>query len=102
MSSRSKAARATWLSQLHIVQDHTTCARLQQQAAPVLKLFGRKDTIQFFIYLNKHPNLQTIAGSYLGVSTGLIELLKHGFASKVGLFGDFWGKRHFCPKNQFD
>jgi len=25
-----------------------------------------------------------------------------GFASKVGLFADFWGKRHFCPKNHFD
>jgi hypothetical protein len=20
----------------------------------------------------------------------------------VGLFDDFWGKLHFCPKNQFD
>jgi hypothetical protein len=25
-----------------------------------------------------------------------------GFASQVGLLGDFWGKRQFCPKNQFD
>lgn len=24
------------------------------------------------------------------------------FALKVGLFADFWGKRHFCLKNHFD
>lgn len=30
-------------------------------------------------------------------------LKKHAsFASKVGLFDDFWGKPHFCPKNHFD
>jgi hypothetical protein len=69
-------ARATWLAQLHIVQDQTTCERLQQQAAPVIKLFGREHTVQFFIYLDDDPNMQTIAGSYLGVSTGLIQLLK--------------------------
>src|SRR5215207_5885086 len=69
-------ARATWLAQLHIVQDQTTCERLQQQAAPVLRLFGREHTVHFFIYLDDDPNMQTIAGSYLGVSTGLIQLLK--------------------------
>ena len=69
-------ARATWLAQLHIVQDRATCERLQHQAAPVLKLFGREKTVQFFIYLDNYPNMQTIAASYLGVSTGLIQLLK--------------------------
>jgi hypothetical protein len=28
--------------------------------------------------------------------------LKKGFASKVGLLGDFWGKLDVCPKNEFD
>jgi hypothetical protein len=31
-----------------------------------------------------------------------LKLFHQGFASKVGLLGDFWGKRHFCPKNQFN
>src|SRR5215216_4374035 len=80
-------ARATWLAQLHIVQDPTTCARLQQQAAPVLKLFGRENTVQFFIYLENYPNMQTIAGSYLGVSTGLIQLLKRDTRDNAQLNG---------------
>lgn len=80
-------ARATWLSQLHIVQDQAACARLHHQATPILKLFGRQDTVRFFIYLDKHPNLQTIAGSYLGVSTGLMELLKHDTPDSVQLNG---------------
>jgi hypothetical protein len=80
-------ARATWLAQLHIVQDPTTCARLQQQAAPVLKLFGRENIVQFFIYLDNYPNMQTIAGSYLGVSTGLIQLLKRDTRDNAQLNG---------------
>jgi hypothetical protein len=69
-------ARATWLAQLNIVQDQARCDRLQQRAAPVIRLFGREHTLQFFIYLDTYPNIQTIAGSHLGVSTGLLELLK--------------------------
>jgi len=75
-SSDKHFARATWLAQLHIVQDQETCDQLHQQAVPVLKLFHRLHTIRFFIYLDDYPNIQTIAGSYLGVSTGLIRLLK--------------------------
>ena len=80
-------ARATWLAQLHIVQDQTTCERLQQQAAPVIRLFGREHTVQFFIYLDNYPNMQTIAGSYLGVSTGLIQLLKRDTPDNAQLNG---------------
>lgn len=80
-------ARATWLAQLHIVQDQTTCQRLQQQAAPVITLFGREHTVQFFIYLDNYPNMQTIAGSYLGVSTGLIQLLKRDTPDNAQLNG---------------
>ena len=75
-SSDKHFARATWLAQLHIVQDQETCDQLHQRAVPVLKLFHRLHTIRFFIYLDDYPNIQTIAGSYLGVSTGLIRLLK--------------------------
>lgn len=80
-------ARATWLAQLHIVQDQATCARLQHQAAPVLRLFGRENRVQFFIYLDNYPNMQTIAGSYLGVSTGLIQLLKRDTSDNAQLNG---------------
>ena len=80
-------AHATWLAQLHIVQDQVTCDRLQQQAAPVLKLFGRENTVQFFIYFDNYPNIQTIAGSYLGVSTGLIQLLKRDTSDSAQLNG---------------
>lgn len=80
-------ARATWLAQLHIVQDQATCDRLQRQAAPVIKLFGREHTVHFFIYLDNYPNMQTIAGSYLGVSTGLIQLLKRDTADNAQLNG---------------
>lgn len=38
-SNRDSFARATWLAQLHIVQDEPTCDRLKEQAAPILKLF---------------------------------------------------------------
>ncbi len=86
-SGNETFGRATWLSQLHIVQDETTCAHLKQQAAPVLKLFGRHETVQIFIYLDNYPNLQTIAGSYLGVSTGLIRLLKRDTADNAQLNG---------------
>jgi len=75
------------LAQLHIVQDQLTCDRLQQQAAPVLKLFGRENTVQFFIYFDNYPNIQTIAGSYLGVSTGLIQLLKRDTSDSAQLNG---------------
>jgi hypothetical protein len=78
-------ARATWLAQLHIVQDQATCDRLQQQAAPVIKLFGREQTVHFIIYLDNYPNMQTIAGFYLGVSTGLIQLLKRDTADNAQL-----------------
>jgi|GEM_PF-2217932 hypothetical protein len=86
-SDNDAFARATWLSQLHIVQDQTTCARLKQQTASVLKLFGRHETVQFFIYLDNYPNLQTIAGSYLGFSTGLIHLLKRDTPDNAQLNG---------------
>jgi len=72
----NRFARATWLAQLNIVQDQVTCDRLQQQVAPVIRLFRREHTLQFFIYLDTYPNMQTIAGAYLGVSTGLLQLLK--------------------------
>ena len=80
-------ARATWLAQLHIVQDQAACERLQQQAAPVIKLFRRENTVQFFINLDNYPNMQTIAGSYLGVSTGLIQLLKRDTPDNAQLNG---------------
>lgn len=75
-SSNDTFARATWLAQLHIVQDEPTCDRLKERAAPILKMFGRYNTVRFFLYYDNYPNLQTIAGSYLGVSTGLLRLLK--------------------------
>lgn len=80
-------AHATWLAQLHIVQDQPTCDRLKQQAAPVLKLFGRENTVHFFIYFDNYPNIQTIAGSYLGFSTGLIQLLKRDTSDSAQLNG---------------
>jgi hypothetical protein len=80
-------ARATWLAQLNIVQDQAMCDRLQQQAAPVIRLFGREHTLQFFIYLDTYPNMQTIAGSYLGVSTGLLQLLKRDTPDNAQLNG---------------
>jgi len=80
-------ARATWLAQLHIVQDEPTCDRLKEQAAPVLKLFGRYNTVRFFVYYDNYPNLQTIAGSYLGISTGLLRLLKRDTPDNAQLIG---------------
>lgn len=80
-------ARATWLAQLNIVQDQAMCDRLQQQAAPVIRLFGREHTLQFFIYLDTYPNMQTIAGAYLGVSTGLLQLLKRDTPDNAQLNG---------------
>jgi hypothetical protein len=80
-------ARATWLAQLNIVQDQATCDRLQQQAAPVIRLFGREHTVHFFIYLDNYPNIQTIAESYLGVSTGLLQLLKRDTPDNAQLNG---------------
>src|SRR6185369_6417942 len=80
-------ARATWLGQLHIVQDEPTCDRLKEQAAPVLKLFGRYSTVRFFLYYDNYPNMQTIAGSYLGVSTGLLQLLKRDTTDNAQLLG---------------
>ncbi len=80
-------ARAAWLAQLNIVQDQAMCDRLQQQAAPVIRLFGREHTLQFFIYLDTYPNMQTIAGSYLGVSTGLLQLLKQDTPDNAQLNG---------------
>ena len=75
-SSNDTFARATWLAQLHIVQDEPTCNQLKERAAPILKMFGRYNTVRFFLYYDNYPNLQTIAGSYLGVSTDLLRLLK--------------------------
>jgi len=85
--NRNGFARATWLAQLNIVQDQAMCDRLQQQAAPVIRLFGREHTLQFFIYLDTYPNIQTIAGSYLGVSTGLLQLLKRDTPDNAQLNG---------------
>lgn len=80
-------ARASWLAQLNIVQDQAMCDRLQQQAAPVIRLFGREHKLQFFIYLDTYPNMQTIAGSHLGVSTGLLQLLKRDTPDNAQLNG---------------
>ena len=43
----------------------------------------------------EHYQLDTFGGS-------INQHCLNGFASKVGLFNDFWGKLHLCPKNQFD
>lgn len=86
-SNRDSFARATWLAQLHIVQDEPTCDRLKEQAAPILKLFGRYNTVRFFLYYDSYPNLQTIAGSYLGVSTGLLRLLKRDSSDNAQFIG---------------
>ena len=86
-SNKDSFARATWLAQLNIVQDEPTCDRLKEQAAPILKLFGRYNTVRFFLYYDSYPNLQTIAGSYLGVSTGLLHLLKRDSPNNAQFIG---------------
>jgi len=68
--------RATWLAQLQIVDDFETCNRLQQQTLPLLRLFHREHAVRFFIYRDNYPNLQTVAFSYIGISTGLLHLLE--------------------------
>ena len=68
--------RATWLAQLPIVDDFTTCNRLQQQTLPLLRLFHREHSVRFFIYRDNYPNVQTVAFSYIGISTGLLDLLQ--------------------------
>lgn len=67
--------RAAWQVQLNIVTDPKTCDRLQQQAAPALKLFARQDTAPFVIYYDNFPQMQTVAG-YIAISTGLARLIK--------------------------
>jgi Zn-dependent protease with chaperone function len=67
-------SRAAWQSQIHIVQDQKTCDRLQQQAAPALKLFNRQE-VRFVVYFDNYPQMQTISG-HIAVSTGLLRLLK--------------------------
>jgi len=68
--------RATWLAQLQIVDDFETCNRLQQQTLPLLRLFHREHAVRFFIYRDNYPNVQTVAFSYIGISTGLLDLLE--------------------------
>ena len=68
--------RATWLAQLQIVDDFKTCNRLQQQTLPLLRLFHREHAVRFFIYRDNYPNVQTVAFSYIGISTGLLDLLE--------------------------
>jgi hypothetical protein len=68
--------RATWLAQLPIVEDFKTCNRLQQQTLPLLRLFHREHAVRFFIYRDNYPNVQTVAFSYIGISTGLLDLLQ--------------------------
>lgn len=68
--------RATWLTQLQIVDDLKTCDRLQQHTLPLLRLFHREHSVRFFIYRDDYPNLQTVAFSYIGISTGLLDLLQ--------------------------
>jgi hypothetical protein len=68
--------RATWLAQLPIVDDFKTCNRLQQQTLPLLRLFHRQHAVRFFIYRDNYPNVQTVAFSYIGISTGLLDLLQ--------------------------
>lgn len=68
--------RATWLAQLPIVDDLKTCNRLQQQTLPLLRLFHREHSVRFFIYRDNFPNVQTVAFSNIGISTGLLDLLQ--------------------------
>ena len=68
--------RATWLAQLQIVDDFKTCNRLQQQTLQLLLLFHPEHSVRFFIYRDNYPNLQTVAFSYIGISTGLLDLLQ--------------------------
>jgi hypothetical protein len=68
--------RATWLAQLQIVDDFKTCNRLQQQTLPLLRLFHREHSVRFFIYRDNYPNVQTVSFSYIGISTGLLDLLQ--------------------------
>ena len=68
--------RATWLAQLQIVDDFKTCNRLQQQTLSLLRLFHREHSVRFFIYRDNYPNVQTVAFSYIGISTGLLDLLQ--------------------------
>lgn len=68
--------RATWLAQLQIVDDFEMCSRLQQQTLPLLRLFHREHAVRFFIYRDNYPNVQTVAFSYIGISTGLLNLLE--------------------------
>lgn len=68
--------RATWLAQLQIVDDFETCNRLQQQTLPLLRFFHREHAVRFFIYRDNYPNVQTVAFSYIGISTGLLDLLE--------------------------
>src|SRR5919106_5501144 len=48
---------------------------------------GENTRFKFFIYLDNYPNMQTIAGSYLGVSTGLLQLLKRDTPDNAQLNG---------------
>lgn len=68
--------RATWLAQLQIIDDFKTCNRLQQQTLPLLRLFHREHAVRFFIYRDNYPNVQTVAFSYIAISTGLLDLLE--------------------------
>jgi hypothetical protein len=69
-------ARAARQAQISIVSDPKTCARLQQQALPILKLFNRENHVRFVVYYDSYPQLQTLALNYLAISTGLLQILK--------------------------
>lgn len=68
--------RATYLAQLQIVDDFKTGNRLQQQTLQLLRLFHREHSVRFFIYRDNYPNIQTLAFSFIGISTGLLDLLQ--------------------------
>ena len=69
-------ARAAQRAQINLVTDPETCARLQQQALPILKLFNRENHVRFVVYYDSYPQLQTLALNYLAISTGLLQILK--------------------------
>ena len=69
-------ARAAQRAQINLVTDPETCARLQQQALPMLKLFNRENHVRFVVYYDSYPQLQTLALNYLAISTGLLQILK--------------------------
>jgi hypothetical protein len=58
-----------------VINDRRMTERLEAKALPVLKLFGRERTIRFLIFRERAPLIKTMAGSYVAISTGLVERL---------------------------